>query len=702
MAWLLCRPSSVPFLQLVGYMNSDAQSATRWVSIDLEDLDLTVRAYNCLRNAGIASVRELIRKTPEDLLSIRAMGKTSVHAVQNALAAHGLHLGTPEIDHHACRSINEFLMAMDQVRGLGITDIAELVTQTPQEVAELQGVDSATVMHIRDGLAKWGLSLGMWSGRERSIERVSPGESTPDKAHGLDQQPTLSEAVGSPRSGGEASESSNQAHCVTDEWSGIQTSERWSQRLASTQTFREELTNALARQLEGPKSRHYLCFTAYHGIEGRTKLTLQDIADQGFKHGFATRVTRERVRQVVKSAERILRSKAIDTIFPSWVRAVLTARRLVPSPFDRIVETFGYDSCANPHEVFSMLSRVADIFSLQFPFGVQSIHGTEFVTDQESTKETTELVNRLKAIGRETYYDTEATAKTVGCDRAILEKAVGVWPGWEFLDDGHRYFWKLPQLPPHKYSVTGNAILTGLCKVFSVAQGAATVDLAQAVSRQRGVRKKLPREVIEGVASQSGLFELVEGVLRRKEGQTWFCLSERDMQLLRVYAEHGRVVSSHVLHSSLVRSGLTSENAGIVIAYSPFLLHTKAGMFRSEGLYKLVCSTDDIVSALRDREQLGIDQSTDLPPQTESTRGIARIAVSSRVRLSGSFVAPESFDMDGQWRVRAVDRAVIGRVTLSGRYAEGLCSVIEALGLEANSVLELRRHRDGELVAIRG
>ena len=72
-----------------------------------------------------------------------------------------------------------------------------------------------------------------------------------------------------------------------------------------------------------------------------------------------------------------------------------------------------------------------------------------------------------------------------------------------------------------------------------------------------------------------------------------------------------------------------------------------------------------------------------------------------RMRLTGSHFAPEPLDMDGEWRVLGVDGTAIGTVTLSGRLVEGLCSVIDALDLGMNAVLELRRDEDGNLLAVR-
>ena len=58
----------------------------------VEDLDLSVRALNCLRREGVANVGQLVQKTEEDLLAMRAFGRGSLQEVQNRLASLGLSL----------------------------------------------------------------------------------------------------------------------------------------------------------------------------------------------------------------------------------------------------------------------------------------------------------------------------------------------------------------------------------------------------------------------------------------------------------------------------------------------------------------------------------------------------------------------------------------------------------------------------------
>ena len=62
----------------------------------IEELDLSVRSYNCLKRAGIDSVEELTRKTEEDMMKVRNLGKKSLQEVKEKLAALGLALRESE------------------------------------------------------------------------------------------------------------------------------------------------------------------------------------------------------------------------------------------------------------------------------------------------------------------------------------------------------------------------------------------------------------------------------------------------------------------------------------------------------------------------------------------------------------------------------------------------------------------------------
>jgi DNA-directed RNA polymerase subunit alpha len=63
------------------------------LGMTIQELDLSVRANNCLESAKIPTVRELVKKTDADLLKVRSFGKTSLREVKRKLADMGLSLG---------------------------------------------------------------------------------------------------------------------------------------------------------------------------------------------------------------------------------------------------------------------------------------------------------------------------------------------------------------------------------------------------------------------------------------------------------------------------------------------------------------------------------------------------------------------------------------------------------------------------------
>ena len=56
----------------------------------IEDLELSVRSYNCLKRAGITTVEELTQKTEEEMIHVRNLGKKSLNEVKEKIYALGL------------------------------------------------------------------------------------------------------------------------------------------------------------------------------------------------------------------------------------------------------------------------------------------------------------------------------------------------------------------------------------------------------------------------------------------------------------------------------------------------------------------------------------------------------------------------------------------------------------------------------------
>ena len=66
------------------------------LELTIEELDLSVRSFNCLKRANINNVEDLISRTGEDMMQVRNMGRKSLEEVQNKLAMMGLSLASDD------------------------------------------------------------------------------------------------------------------------------------------------------------------------------------------------------------------------------------------------------------------------------------------------------------------------------------------------------------------------------------------------------------------------------------------------------------------------------------------------------------------------------------------------------------------------------------------------------------------------------
>ncbi|MCH7556390.1 MAG: DNA-directed RNA polymerase subunit alpha [Planctomycetes bacterium] len=74
------------------------EELTQKLAMPTQELELSVRANNCLESAKTETVGELVKMTEADLLKIRSFGKTSLREIRRKLADIGLSLGMTDID----------------------------------------------------------------------------------------------------------------------------------------------------------------------------------------------------------------------------------------------------------------------------------------------------------------------------------------------------------------------------------------------------------------------------------------------------------------------------------------------------------------------------------------------------------------------------------------------------------------------------
>jgi DNA-directed RNA polymerase subunit alpha len=73
-------------------VEKEEEPKERSLDMTIEELDLSVRSYNCLKRASINTLQELIQKSEEDMMKVRNLGKKSLEEVQQKLESLGLKL----------------------------------------------------------------------------------------------------------------------------------------------------------------------------------------------------------------------------------------------------------------------------------------------------------------------------------------------------------------------------------------------------------------------------------------------------------------------------------------------------------------------------------------------------------------------------------------------------------------------------------
>lgn len=79
--------------EVVGEPAEEATGVEAVLAKTIDDLDLSVRSANCLKNANIHTLRDLVRRSEREMLETKNFGRKSLEEIQDILAENGLRLG---------------------------------------------------------------------------------------------------------------------------------------------------------------------------------------------------------------------------------------------------------------------------------------------------------------------------------------------------------------------------------------------------------------------------------------------------------------------------------------------------------------------------------------------------------------------------------------------------------------------------------
>ena len=85
--------NAVEFEEAADKQDEEKSKMKKLLNMSVNEIELSVRAANCLNNANITSVGQLAMKTEQEMLKYRNFGKKSLNEIKDKLTALGLALG---------------------------------------------------------------------------------------------------------------------------------------------------------------------------------------------------------------------------------------------------------------------------------------------------------------------------------------------------------------------------------------------------------------------------------------------------------------------------------------------------------------------------------------------------------------------------------------------------------------------------------
>ena len=77
-------------------VEKDDKGKEKALEMTIEELDLSVRSFNCLKRAGINTVEDLVSKTEEEMMKVRNLGRKSLEEVIEKLHSLGFSLSNED------------------------------------------------------------------------------------------------------------------------------------------------------------------------------------------------------------------------------------------------------------------------------------------------------------------------------------------------------------------------------------------------------------------------------------------------------------------------------------------------------------------------------------------------------------------------------------------------------------------------------
>lgn len=141
---------------------ADSPNAIEW---DIDDLELSIRAYNCLKRAGINTVAELCERTLDDMMKVRNLGRRSLAEIIEKLRTLGLCLKDSELKIYEgvfatdIESLELSIRAYNCLRSAGIYTVGQLCERTFDDMMMVRNLGRKSLEEIISKMGELGVEF---------------------------------------------------------------------------------------------------------------------------------------------------------------------------------------------------------------------------------------------------------------------------------------------------------------------------------------------------------------------------------------------------------------------------------------------------------------------------------------------------------------------------------------------------------------
>ena len=162
--------------------------------LNIDDMGLSVRSFNCLKRAGINTLGDLTRRTPEDMMKVRNLGRKNLEEILWKMREYGVWLEGEEppknnlipsdVDGMTIEEMNLTIRSYNCLKRAGIRTVADLRSRTPDDMMKVRNLGRRSLEEVIDKMKELGVEFS--SGEDEEENASMPSGDIDEKISILD------------------------------------------------------------------------------------------------------------------------------------------------------------------------------------------------------------------------------------------------------------------------------------------------------------------------------------------------------------------------------------------------------------------------------------------------------------------------------------------------------------------------------------